>query len=136
MQNTICLTGRLTKDPESKNVSGKQLVTATIAVDKKFKKDGQDTADFFELSLWGQQGDFLINYGGKGRLIAVSGRMESRKYTDQSGGNRVAWTVNVSEVSVLDRPREETGQEHAGGGAPKQAAPESDDSQTWDPFAP
>ena len=134
MQNTICLTGRLTKDPESKNVSGKQLVTATIAVDKKFKKDGQDTADFFELSLWGQQGDFLINYGGKGRLIAVSGRMESRKYTDQSGGNRVAWTVNVSEVSVLDRPREETGQEHAGGGAPSQtAAPEGD---TWDPFGP
>lgn len=106
MQNTICLTGRLTRDPEQKSVSGKSLVTACIAVNKKFKKDGQKDADFFELAVWGQQGDYLINYAQKGRLIAVSGRMESRDYTDNNGSNRTAWTVNVSEVSMLDRPRE------------------------------
>jgi single-strand DNA-binding protein len=106
MQNTICLTGRLTRDPEQKSVSGKSLTTAAIAVNKKFKKDGQKDADFFELAIWGQQGDFLVNYGQKGRLIAVSGRMESRDYNDNDGNKRTAWTVNVSEVSILDRPKE------------------------------
>lgn len=139
MQNTICLTGRLTKDPESKNVSGKQLVTATIAVDKKFKKTDGDSADFFDLAIWSpQQGDFLINYGGKGRLIAVSGRMESRKYTDQSGGNRVAWTVNVSEVSVLDRPRESAegeSQKTVEMGSGNQSTTSTADDGSWDPFS-
>ena len=142
MQNTICLTGRLTKDPESKNVSGKQLVTATIAVDKKFKKTDGDSADFFDLAIWSpQQGDFLINYGGKGRLIAASGRMESRKYTDQSGGNRIAWTVNVSEVSVLDRPRESaegestTSQTQRSTTSSATSDTGSTDDGSWDPFS-
>lgn len=137
MQNTICLTGRLTRDIESKTVNNKTVVKNCIAVDKIFKKEGQDTADFFDFEAWGQPADFLVNYAGKGRLIAISGRQESRKYVDKEGNNRQSWCVKVNEVSVLDRPREgeqgesqkTTGQTGTRGTTPADAVDE------YDPFA-
>jgi len=118
MQNTICLTGRLTKEPEQRHAGNKPMVVCSIAVAKKFKKPDQPDSDFFDLVLWSpQQGDYLVNYGGKGRLVAVSGRMESRTYNDNDGNKRTAWTVNVSEVSILDRPKEgEAGESVTGSG--------------------
>lgn len=144
MQNMICLNGRLVRDPEAKNVSGKSLVTATIAVDKEFKKEGKDTANFFNLKVWGQPGDFLQNYGGKGRLVAVSGPMECDKYVDKEGNNREFWYVNVLKVSVLDRPRESAEgesttsqtQRSTTSSAQSDTTTTTDDGLDFDPFAP
>ena len=134
--NSITLVGRLVRDLERKNASNGEYTTGCIAVKKDFVKPGQKDSTFFEFVAFRQSGDYLFNYGAKGRLIAIKGSHESNDYVDKDGNNRVGWSVRVEHASILDRPREETGQEHAGGGAPKQAAPESDDSQTWDPFAP
>ena len=131
--NRVIMIGRLTKDPELKQTTtGKSVVSFSIAVDKRIKPtDGSPTADFFMVKAWGNTAEFVSNYLGKGRLVAVDGRLETRKYTDQSGNNREITEIVADNVQGLDRPREETGQEHAGGGAPRQAAPEGD---TWDPF--
>ena len=137
--NRIVLVGRLTRDPELRTTnSGTSVVEFSIAVDKRIKpKDANaPTADFFRVKAWGQSGEFISNYGSKGRLVSVDGRMESRKYTDKDGNNREVWEVVADQLSLLDRPRED------GGGAapaPRAAAAGSGgfapSADEYDPFA-
>ncbi len=109
--NRVIMIGRLTKDPELKQTTtGKSVVSFSIAVDKRIKPtDGSPTADFFMVKAWGNTAEFVSNYLGKGRLVAVDGRLETRKYTDQSGNNREITEIVADNVQGLDRPREETG---------------------------
>lgn len=117
--NKIILIGRLVRDPEQPRVfsTGNSVVEFSIAVDKKIKpkNEGEPTADFFRCKAWGKTGDYVSNYLGKGRLVAVEGRIESRKFVDKDGNNREAWDVSCDSVQGLDRPRDEQG-----GGAPRE----------------
>lgn len=129
MKNQITLIGRLTRDPEQRTSSaGKTIAKFCIAVDRQFKKDGQPSADFFECVAWGNQADYVINYGAKGRLIAAAGSHESRKYIDKDGNNREAWEVSVKDASFLDR-NESGGQV----GQPSRIQ-QSDNEMEVDPF--
>ena len=134
--NNVVLVGRLTRDPEMRNTTtGKQIATFAIAVDKKFKpQDGSPTADFFNIKAWGQTAEFASNYLAKGRLVAVVGRIETRKYQTQEGQNREVFEIVADSLQGLDRPREDQG-----GGAPAReqagtpaAVPDADE---YDPFA-
>lgn len=128
--NNVVLVGRLTRDPEVRTTpNGKQVANFSIAVDRRFKgQDGQD-ADFFNIVAWGNSADFVAKYLGKGRLVAVEGRLQQRKYTTQEGHVRDVVEVVADSVQGLDRPRDD----HGGGSAPSQsqAAPEDE----YDPFA-
>ncbi|RYG42407.1 single-stranded DNA-binding protein, partial [bacterium] len=78
----------MVRDPELRTTNtGKNVVEFSVAVDKRVKpqSDGQPTADFFRVKAWNQQADFVSQYGGKGRLCAVDGRLESRQYNDKDG---------------------------------------------------
>jgi single-strand DNA-binding protein len=140
--NRVILIGRLTRDPELRTTNtGTNVAEFSIAVDKRIKpKDpAAPTADFFRIKAWGQTAEFISNYGSKGRLAAVDGRLESRKYTDKDGNNREIWEVVADNVNLLDRPRDDapsgapaaSGGGSYGGGRPA-AAPAADE---YDPFA-
>ncbi len=116
MLNRIVLIGRLVRDPDPRTTNtGKSVVEFSIAVDKKFKSQdpSQPTADFFRVKAWEKTADFVSNYLTKGRLVAVEGRLETRKYVDKDGNNREVYEIVADNVSGLDKPRDD-----AGGGAP------------------
>ena len=117
MLNRVILIGRLTRDPELRTTgTGKNVVEFSIAVDKRIKPTdpSQPTADFFRIKAWDRTADFVANYLSKGRLVAVDGRIEQRKFVDKEGNNREIFEVVAVSVQGLDRPRDDSGQ---GGGA-------------------
>jgi len=140
MVNTVVLVGRLTRDPELRTTStGKNVCSFSIAVTKRIKPtDGSPDADFFNIVAWGNQADYVTNYLTKGRLVAVEGRLQSRKYTTSDGSNREVVEVVANSIQGLDRPRDDAGDGHGGGGggqrptAAVSAAPSADE---YDPFA-
>ena len=117
--NRVTLIGRMVRDPELRTTNtGKNVVEFSIAVDKRIKPQdpNQPTADFFRCKAWNQQADFVSNYGGKGRLCAVDGRLETRKYVDKDGNNREIVEVVADNVQLLDRPRDAEGGDSGGSG--------------------
>lgn len=146
--NRVTLIGRMVRDPELRTTnSGRNVVEFTIAVDKRIKPQdpSQPTADFFRCKAWQQQADFISNYGGKGRLVGVDGRLETRKYVDKDGNNREIVEIVADNVQLLDRPRDDQGggggeySGNSGGGyASRQAAPAraaAPAADEYDPFA-
>ena len=108
--NRVVLVGRLTHNPEPKvTPSGKKVVDFQIAVQKRVKPaDGAPDADFFRVTAWERTAEYVSNYLGKGRLVAVDGRLQSRKYTTQDGSNREVVEIVADNVQSLDRPRDDT----------------------------
>lgn len=101
--NVITIIGRLTKDPEVRTTgTGKAVTNFTLAVDKKFKAEGSK-ADFFRCVAWGSSGEYAAKYLSKGKRAAVSGRHESRQYTDNSGKEVTTWELQVDTVNSLDK---------------------------------
>lgn len=92
--NYIAIKGRLTKAPElRKTASGVSVCNVTVAVDRPVSNGGERTTDFFECVFWRQGADFVSKYFTKGKEIVVQGEMQSRKWTDKNGNNRVSWEV-------------------------------------------
>ena len=131
MLNKVILIGRLANDPELKwTPSGIPVTTFRIAVDRPMsaeaRQSGQEKqADFIDIVAWRQQAEFASNYLGKGRLVAIEGRLQIRQYQAQDGTNRRAAEVVTDQLKSLDRPKEqgdadghraEAG-EYGGGGA-------------------
>jgi len=95
--NKVIETGRLVKDHELKFTQGAGTVVATftIAVDRKFKKEGQPKADFINVVAWGKIGENIANYKKKGDIVGVVGRLETRSYEGKKG--RVYITEVIAE---------------------------------------
>lgn len=130
----MTMIGRLTRDPELRETtSGKHVTSFGIAVNRIFKsQDGVDV-DFFNVTAWGKTAEFCANYLSKGRLVAVDGRLQSRKYQAQDGQNRESIEIIAETVQGLDRPRDDQG-----GGGSAEPSPKQDttsDSEEFDPFA-
>ena len=104
MINRVVLIGRLVRDPELRTTqTGKSVASFTLAVDG-FKKE---QTSFFRIQAWGQTAEYVSNYLGKGRLVAVDGRLESRKYTDSQGQQRETVEIVADNVQGLDRPKDD-----------------------------
>ncbi|SHI10965.1 single-strand binding protein [Clostridium collagenovorans DSM 3089] len=103
--NKVVLIGRLTKDPELKFTpgTGTAVATFTIAVDRKFKREGQQEADFIPIVVWGKAAENTANYMSKGRLIGIAGRIETRSYEGKDGIRRYVTEVVADEVQFLDK---------------------------------
>lgn len=79
--NKVILIGRLVADPEIRYTqSGKAVASYRLAVDRPFKQDGQQEADFINCVAWGKTGEFAGNYLRKGTKIAVEGRIQTGNY--------------------------------------------------------
>lgn len=74
----------------------------SIAVNK-YSKDKEAAPDWFAVTAWGKQAEFVAETVHKGSKLFVEGRMESHSYTDNAGMERSAWGVNASLVLLLDR---------------------------------
>lgn len=86
--NKVVLIGRLTADPEVRYTQGDQpmcIASYRLAVDRRGKKDGQQTADFISCVAFGKAGEFTEKYLHKGMKICVAGRIQTGSYTRQDG---------------------------------------------------
>lgn len=101
MINNVTLMGRLTAAPELKQTTSGTSVTAfCIAVDRSYQpKDGEKQADFINCVAWRNTAEFITKYFSKGDMIAVTGEIQTRKYQDKSGNNRVAVEVVIDNAS-------------------------------------
>lgn len=132
--NHITLIGRLTKDPElSYTPQGVAVARFTLAVDRNTKPNaqGEKETDFIPCIAWRHSAEFAANYLGKGRLVAVEGRLQIRKWTPQDGNTKYFTEVVCERVQGLDKPRQE-GQDAQGGAAAQEPDPWGMDNS--DPF--
>ena len=104
MLNRVVLIGHLTKDPELRTTSNDISVTSfTIAVDRNFNnQQGEKETDFIPVVAWRKLADTCAKYLAKGRLVAVSGRMQVRSYEGKDG-KRYITEVVADEVQFLER---------------------------------
>ena len=97
--NKICIAGRIVKDPELRTTnSGTEVCGFTVAVDRRIKSGDEKITDFIDCTAWGKTGVFVSTYFHKGDGINLDGRMESRKWADKDGNNRVSWGVTCDNV--------------------------------------
>ena len=86
--NKVMLIGRLTRDPEIRYPSedaGTPIARYTLAVDRKVKRDGDQSADFISCVVFGKAVDFVEKYLKQGMKIAVTGRIQTGSYTNKNG---------------------------------------------------
>lgn len=101
--NKIILMGRLARDPEvSSSTSGTTFARFSIAVDRRFKKEGEPNADFFNCTSFGKQAEFCEKYLKKGTKILLSGRLENNNYTNKEGQKVYDIRVMVEEIEFAE----------------------------------
>lgn len=86
--NRVMLMGRLTKDPDIRYSQGEKstaIARFTLAVDRKFKQDGQPTADFINCLAFGKRAEFMEKYCRKGTKLVVEGSWQTGNYTNKDG---------------------------------------------------
>jgi len=102
--NKVILMGRLTRNPEMRysNTSNVAVVRFSLAVDRRFKKEGQPEADFINCVVFGKTGEFVNNYFSKGMRVAITGRIQSSSWEDETGKRRYGTDVIVEEAYFAD----------------------------------
>jgi single-strand DNA-binding protein len=102
--NKVCLIGRLCKDPELQFLKGSGTAVAkiTLAVNRRFTKEDKKEADFIPIVVWGKQAEATANYMAKGKLMGVSGRIQTRSYESKDGTKRYITEVVADEVQFLE----------------------------------
>ena len=102
--NRVVLVGRLTKDPELRFTpgTGRAVAAFTLAVNRRFRSQGQPDADFIPIVVWGKQAENTANYVGKGKLVGISGSIQTRNYEAKDGTRRYVTEVVADEVQFLE----------------------------------
>ena len=101
MLNHIVIMGRLTRDPEMRYTQSQTPVASfTVAVDRDFasRDGGERQTDFIDCVAWRQTAEFVNKYFAKGSMAVVSGRLQSRKWQDREGNNRVSWEIVADNI--------------------------------------
>ena len=121
--NKVILMGRLTKDPEirySQAANTTCVARYTLAVDRKFKQEGQPNADFINCIAFGKSGEFAEKYLHKGTKIAVTGRIQTGSYKNKDGNTVYTTDVVVEEQEFCESKSQSNSQ--------PQSAPSNDNS--------
>ena len=97
--NKVILIGRFVRDPEIRYTSNdKCCANFSIAVDRKYKQEGQQDADFPRVIAWGKTAEFIEKYSRQGMKIVIEGRIQTGKYTNKEG--QTVYTTDVVAESV------------------------------------
>ena len=110
--NKVILFGRLAREPEvryTQSADPLAVCSFTVAVDKPYsrnRQEGEPTADFINCVCFGKRGENIGEYFRKGNRIAVSGRIQTRNYTDQQGNKRYVTEVVVDEFDFVETKAE------------------------------
>jgi single-strand DNA-binding protein len=116
--NRVVLVGNLTRDPELRHTpSGMAVCSLRVAVNSR-RKDQQtgewtEKPNYFDVTVWGNQGESCAQYLSKGRPVAIDGRLDWREYQAQDGTKREAIEIVADSVQFLG------GRQDAEGGAPQ-----------------
>ena len=103
--NKVILMGRLTRDPEvrySQGASQTAVARFSVAVDRRFKREGEPDADFFNCTSFGKQAEFVERYLHKGTKIVVVGRIQNDNYTNRDGQMVYSVRVMVDEIEFAE----------------------------------
>jgi single-strand DNA-binding protein len=133
--NRVIITGNLTRDPELRSLpSGMSVCSLRIASNTR-RKDGQtgewvDKANYFDVTIWGRQGENAAQYLSKGRPVAIDGRLEWREWQDREGNNRQSVEIVADNIQFLG------GRDDAQGGGGGGFSPRSDVPVDTNDFSP
>ena len=111
--NNVQLVGRLTRDPEVRYSDGGSTVARfTLAVDRRFHKEGQQDADFISCVAFGKTAEFIEKYFSKGMRMGLIGRIQTGSYTNQEGQKIYTTDVYTDNVEFVEsKGSSESGQE-------------------------
>jgi single-strand DNA-binding protein len=103
--NRVVLTGNLTRDPELRSTSGGTSVCSLRIATNTRRRDANgewgDKANYFDVTVWGAQGENCARFLAKGRPVAIDGRLEWREWEDQNGNKRQAVEIIADSVQFL-----------------------------------
>ena len=135
--NKVILMGRLARDPEvrySQGATPLAVARFTLAVDRRFKRDGEPSADFITCVACGKQGEFVERFFRKGQMVSVVGRLQVRNWDDNEGRKRTTTEVVVEEQYFAESKASSQAQRQV---APQAAgAPTKADNGVGDGFYP
>ena len=101
--NKVILGGRLTADPELKQTpNGISVCRFRLAVQRKTKAEGQQTADFLDVVAWRQTAELVARYFKKGSSICIVGTIQNRNWTDQDNVKHYRTDIVAEEVMFVD----------------------------------
>lgn len=127
--NKVILMGRLTDAPELRQTpSGVPVTSFTIAVNRRFVKDGETQADFLRCTAWRQQAEFICKYFKKGSMICVVGSIQTRSWEGSDGKKQYATDIVVDDAYFIG--------EKAGQREEKETNDEFGNMPSWDDFEP
>lgn len=110
--NIVALTGRLTRDPDIRYTNGGSTVARlNVAVDRDFKKEGGQTADFPNVIAFGKTAEFVEKYFHKGNKIEISGRIQTGQYQKEDGTKVYTTDVLAERVGFGESKKESGSQE-------------------------
>ena len=125
--NKVILLGRLTKDPEIRYSQSAEPVCVsrfTVAVDRRFKKDGEPDADFINCVAFRRTAEFMERYIKKGMMVSICGGLSVRSFEDNTGQRRWVTEVTADEVNFAEsRAAYEARMAKGGGGYDTPSAP-------------
>lgn len=108
--NKAVLLGRLVRDPEMRYTQGNNTAVCSfsLAVNRRFKQEGQPDADFINVVAWAKTAEFVSKYFAKGQQVAVVGRIQTRNYDDKDGKKVFVTEVVAEEVYFADSKKEQS----------------------------
>ena len=106
--NKTILMGRLTKDPDTRytQTTNTQVTSFTLAVNRRFVKEGEQQADFINIVAWSKTAEFVSKYFKKGQQVGVIGRIQTRTWDDDQGQKHYVTEVIAEEVYFADSKKE------------------------------
>ena len=120
--NKVVIIGRLVRDPELRfSPSGVAVCNMTLAVDRRFKKDGQPSADFLNVVVFNKQAEHCANFLSKGKMAGVSGSIQNDSY-EKDGEKKYITKIVADEVQFLS-PRGDRADEIGTGVDPEDDLP-------------
>lgn len=124
--NKAMIGGRLTSNVELKQTpSGVATCSFSVAVNRKYQKDGARQADFINCVAWRGTAEFISTYFSKGSSIFIVGEIQNRTWTDKDGNKRYATEIIVDEANFVDGKGENTSSDGANGGQANTYMPEA-----------
>ena len=123
--NKVILMGRLTRDPEvrySQGASQTAVGRFSLAVDRRFKREGQPEADFFNCTTFGRQAEFVEKYLNQGTKVVVVGSVQNDNYTNKNGEKVYSVQIIVDEIEFAESKSAQSANGF-GGGTPMDSAP-------------
>lgn len=124
--NKAILMGRLTRNPDIRYTQGEKpmcIARYTLAVDRRFKRDGEQEADFISCVAFGRQAEFAEKYLQKGTKVVISGRIQTGSYTNREGARVYTTDIVVEEQDFAESKASAAGSEPESKTAAAESAP-------------